>query len=52
MAKTLDLERHFFKVAKNLETRKEVKETFIKEVTEASEKWIDNKLRFRIMGLK
>lgn len=52
MAKKIDLERTFFKVAKDLETYEEVKEEFIKHINEFSEKWLDDKFRLGVLGLK
>ena len=52
MPLTIDLEREFFKVAKDLVTRKKVKREFVSRIKEISEEWIDNKFRLDILGLK
>lgn len=52
MGLKLDLEREFYQAAKNLETKSEVREEFVKRVQGLAEDWIDNKLRFVILGLK
>lgn len=48
----IDLEREFFKAAKNLETYDEVKEQFLIKIAQISEEWLDNKFRLGILGLK
>jgi hypothetical protein len=52
MAKLVDFEREFFKVARDLETKDEARQEFLKRISELSEEWIDDKLRLRIAGLK
>ncbi|MBU1111812.1 MAG: hypothetical protein ABIG93_01580 [archaeon] len=52
MGRKIDFEREFFSVAKGLETKLEVREGFVKKIQEQAEEWIDNKLRFVILGLK
>ncbi len=52
MTLKVDLEREFFKVAKNLETYEEVKKQFLERINEISDKWLDSKFRLGILGLK
>lgn len=52
MSCILNLEREFFKVAKDLEKKSEVKPLFMKKITEHSEEWIDDKLRLNFIGLE
>jgi hypothetical protein len=51
MSRIVDFEKEFFRVAKNLETKEEVRQTFLTRMTELSEDWIDDKLRRDIRGL-
>lgn len=48
----IDLEREFFKAAKDLETYDEVKEQFLAKIKQISEQWINDKFRLGILGLK
>ncbi len=52
MPKKIDLEREFFKVAKNLETKEEAKQRFLQRIGELSQEWINDKFRLGILGLK
>jgi hypothetical protein len=52
MSSLINLEREFFKVAKDLESKSEVKRQFLNQINNLSEDWINNKFRFRINGLK
>jgi len=52
MASKIDLEREFFKAAKDLDTYRSAKKVFLSRVNQISEKWIDNKFRLRILGLR
>jgi hypothetical protein len=52
MPKKIDLEREFFRVAKNLETKEETKQQFLQRISELSNDWIDDKFRLGILGLK
>jgi len=52
MSLNIDLEREFFKAAKDLEKKVEVRQEFLVRVNKISEDWIDNKLRWDIAGLK
>ena len=52
MPLTIDLEREFYKVAKDLLKREEVKKEFVSRIKKLSEDWIDNKFRLDIAGLK
>ncbi len=52
MPPKIDLEREFFNTAKDLLTKKQVKEHFMKKVNQMSEEWIDNKFRMGFFGLK
>ena len=52
MSRIIDFEREFFKVAKDLETKAEVKQEFLIKIAFLSEDWIDDKLRWDIAGLK
>ena len=52
MALKVDLEREFFKVAKNLETYDDIKQQFLARINELSEDWIDNKFRLGVLELK
>ncbi len=52
MCKTIDLEKEFYKVAKELETKTAVRDEFLRTVTSKSEDWIDQKFRWEIMGLE
>lgn len=52
MPPTIDLEREFFRTAKNLETSAEAKQQFLAKIKEISEDWIDRKFRLGMLGLK
>ena len=52
MSLNIDLECEFFKAAKELEKKSEVKQEFMVRIHKISDKWIDNKLRWDIAGLK
>ncbi len=52
MPPKIDLEREFFRTAKNLETYKEVRKRFLAKIRELSEGWIDRKFSLGVMGLK
>lgn len=52
MSSIINLEREFFKLAKDMESKKEVKKQFLNQINNMSEEWINNKFRFRINGLK
>lgn len=52
MSSLINLEREFFYIAKNLETKQQVKQEFLKKINTLSEDWINNKFRFKIYGLK
>ncbi len=48
----IDMEREFFKAAKNVETYSEAKKQFMARINEISEEWINKKSRLGILGLK
>lgn len=52
MSSLINLEREFFRIAKDIESKKEVKKQFLNQINNLSEEWINNKFRFRISGLK
>ena len=52
MSSLINLEREFFRIAKDLETKEEVRKQFLEKINNMSEEWINNKFRFRINGLK
>ena len=52
MSVIIDLEREFFKVARDIDKYKDAKEQLLKRVTAISEEWLDNKFRLGILGLK
>jgi len=52
MTPKLDLEKEFFKTAKNIETYDEAKKQFLARIKQISEKWMDDKFRLGILGLK
>ncbi|MBU2561634.1 MAG: hypothetical protein KKD17_05005 [Nanoarchaeota archaeon] len=52
MSLKIDLEREFFKAARDLEKKSEVKREFMTRTQKLSEDWIDNKLRWDIACLK
>ena len=52
MSSLINLEREFFKVARDLETKEEVKREFLNKINNMSEEWINDKFRFKIYGLK
>ncbi len=52
MSSLINLEREFFLIAKDIESKKEVKKQFLNQINNMSEDWINNKFRFRINGLK
>lgn len=52
MSSLINLEREFFRIAKDLETKEEVRKQFLNKINEMSEEWINNKFRFKIYGLK
>jgi hypothetical protein len=52
MPKTIDLEREFFKVAKDVETYKEVKVKLSKRMREILEDFMEYKQRQDILGLQ
>ncbi len=52
MSLKIDLEREFFKVARDLSKEKQIKKQFLKRVNSLSEDWIENKFRLGILGLK
>lgn len=48
----IDLEREFFRIAKDLESKEQIKKEFLNKINEMSQDWINNKFRFKINGLK
>lgn len=52
MSTIIDLEREFFKIAKNLNKYKYAREQLLKRVVDISGKWLDNKFRLGVLGLK
>ncbi|MBU2561629.1 MAG: hypothetical protein KKD17_04980 [Nanoarchaeota archaeon] len=52
MSRLIDLEREFFKAAKDLEKKSQVKQEFLVRVNKISEDWINDELRWDIAGLK
>ena len=52
MPSLINLEREFFRIAKDLESKREVKKQFLNQINNMSEEWINNKFRLRINGLK
>lgn len=52
MPPKIDLEREFFRTAKNLETYAEARKQFLAKIKEISEDWIDRKFSLGVMGLK
>ena len=52
MSSLINLEREFFRIAKDIESKKEVKKEFLNKINNMSEEWITNKFRFKIYGLK
>ncbi len=50
--RTVDLEREFFKAAKDIDTYSKARKQFMKRIKEISDKWIDDKFRLGILGLK
>ena len=52
MRRIIDFEREFFKVARNLETKEEVKKEFMAQINRFSDEWISDKLRRDILGLE
>ena len=52
MPKMIDLEREFFKVAKDLATKGETRVHFMIKINKLAEEWIDDKLRLGIAGLE
>lgn len=51
MPLTIDLEREFFKAAKEFGTYSTAKRQFMKQVKQISETWIDDKFRLGVLGL-
>jgi hypothetical protein len=51
MSRIIDFEKEFFKVARNLDTKVEVRQEFLSRIEELSVDWIDDKLRRDILGL-
>lgn len=52
MPSIIDLEREFFRAAKDINTYLEARKNFLGRVKEISESWIDNKFRLGVLGLK
>jgi hypothetical protein len=52
MSCIIDFEREFFNIAKNLESKSEVRSVFLARINELAEDWINDKLRWDIAGLK
>ena len=52
MSSLINLEKEFFHIAKDLETKEEVKKQFLEKINRMSEEWINNKFRLKIYGLK
>lgn len=52
MPPKIDLEREFFKTAKDIDTYSKAKKQFMKKIKQISESWIDNKFRLGVLGLK
>ena len=52
MAATINLEREFFRIAKDLDNYTDIKDNFLSRITQISKEWIDEKFRLGICGLK
>ena len=52
MPPTLELEREFFKAAKDLKYYEDVRRKFLKKVKELAEDFIDYKIRCTVSGLE
>lgn len=50
--KIINLEKEFFRITKDLESKREAKQEFLKRINNLSEDWINNKFRFKIGGLQ
>lgn len=51
MPQTIDLEREFFRIAKDLDSCNDVRGNFLNRIKQISEQWIDNKFRLGVLGL-
>ena len=52
MSCIINFEREFFRIAKDLERKEEVRQEFLAKISALSEEWIDGKLRLGLAGLK
>ncbi len=48
----IDLEREFFRAAKDVGTYSKAKKQFMARIKQISEMWIDDKLRTGVLGLR
>ena len=52
MPPKLDLEREFFRVARDADSCTNAKKRFMERIMQISGKWVDDKLRLGILGLE
>ncbi len=48
----IDMEREFFKAAKDIDTYSKAKKQFLAKIKGISDKWIDRKFSIGVMGLE